>query len=394
MNSPWINYLAGGCVASSMGAATTFVPLYMKSLGASYFMSGLPLGVRAIGRFTFDAAAMVVAGRRITPETMLVLGVSFAGIALLACGVFPDSHPVTAAFFFIGAGVAWVQVALRQIVFDGAESGRRGRALGVLSIFLGSGPMIGIFFGGVISEYFGYPSMFVVAALIVLWLPLLLVRLSPDRAQSEGEKDPLRLQVIREILSTPGARIFCASSFFTLFYQPARSLALAFYATGPLGLSVSSYGLVRSISQLGNVNGRFFGGLWTDRSGVMGCLVTGYLISAAGYVLVPWTNGFWSLLIVHTAVGAGAGMVNLASQVGILSIFDSTKRGQALALQRTVGDVGLFLGPMIVSAGLDAYGFFSVFMGLATPALALGLWTILGSSLRGLPVGNDDGVSS
>ena len=236
--------------------------------------------------------------------------------------------------------------------------------------------------------------MFLAAALVVLWLPLLLARLSPGRAKSEEKRDPLRFQVIREILSTPGARIFCASSFFTLFYQPARSLALAFYATGPVGLSVSSYGLVRSISQLGNVNGRFFGGLWTDRSGVKGCLVAGYLISAAGYILIPWTNDFWSLLIVHTAVGAGAGMVNLASQVGILSIFDSTKRGQALALQRTVGDVGLFLGPMIVSAGLDAYGFFSVFMGLATPALALGLWTVLGSSLRGLPGGNDGPVSS
>ncbi len=373
-----LNYLAGACVASSMSAATTFVPLYMKSLGSSYFMSGLPLGVRAVGRFTFDAAAMVIAGRRMAPQTMLPLGVTFAGMALLTCGLFPSAYPVTAAFFFIGAGVAWVQIALRQIVFEGAESGRRGRALGVLSLFLGSGPIVGIFFGGLISEYFGYRYLFTAAAAAVLWLPLLLVWLSPRRKGPEGEEPSLRPRVIREILATPGASLFCVASFFSLFYQPARSVALAFYATDALGLSVGSYGVMRSISQLGNVNGRFFGGLWTDRSGVMACLASGYFISAAGFALVPWTGSFWSLLIVHTAIGAGAGMVNLASQVGILSIFPSARRGQALALQRSVGDIGLFLGPIVVSAGLDAFGFWPVFMGLAAPPLVFGLWTALG----------------
>lgn len=361
-----------------MSAATTFVPLYMKSLGSSYFMSGLPLGVRAVGRFTFDAIAMVIAGRRLPPQTMLPLGVTSTGMALLACGLFPSAYPVTAAFFFIGAGVAWVQIALRQIVFEGAESGRRGRAMGVLSLFLGSGPIVGIFFGGLISEYFGYRYLFAAAAVAVLWLPLLLARLSPRGRQPEGQEASLRLRVIREILSTPGASLFCVSSFFSLFYQPARSVALAFYATDALGLSVSSYGVMRSISQLGNVNGRFFGGLWTDRSGVMACLASGYFISAAGFALVPWTGSFWSLLVVHTAIGAGAGMVNLASQVGILSIFPSARRGQALALQRAVGDIGLFLGPIVVSAGLDAFGFLPVFMGLAAPPLVFGLWTALG----------------
>lgn len=370
--------MAGACVASAMSAATTFVPLYMKSLGSSYFVSGLPLGVRAVGRFTFDAAAMVIAGRHLAPQTMLALGVTFTGMALLTCGVFPGAYPVTGAFFFIGAGVAWVQIALRQIVFEGAETGRRGRAMGILSLFLGSGPMVGIFFGGLISEYFGYRYLFVAAAAAVLWLPLLLVRLSPGRKETAEQGGALRLRVVREILSTPGASLFCVSSFFSLFYQPARSVALAFYATEALGLSVSSYGVMRSISQLGNVNGRFFGGLWTDRSGVMACLGSGYFISALGFALVPWTGGFWPLLIVHTAIGAGAGMVNLASQVGILSIFPAARRGQALALQRAVGDIGLFLGPIVVSVGLDAFGFLPVFMGLAAPPLVFGLWTTLG----------------
>ena len=382
-----------------MSAAVTYVPLYMKSLGSSYFMSGLPLGVRAVGRFTFDTAAIIIAGRRVRPQTLLALGVTFTGMALLACGLFPSAYPVTAAFFFIGAGVAWVQIALRQIVFEGAESGRRGLALGILSLFLGSGPMVGIFFGGFISEYFGYRSLFAVAALVVLWLPLLLVRLSPPRRKSEGGRGSLRPRVVREILSTPGAGLFCASSFFSLFYQPARSLALAFYATESLGLSISSYGVLRGISQLGNINGRFFGGLWTDRSGVVACLASGYFISAAGYALVPWTGGFWSLLAVHMAIGAGAGMVNLAGQVGILSIFPSGTRGQAVALQRAVGDIGLFLGPMVVTAGLDAFGFFPVFMGMAAAALLFGLWAVLAKPFQDtrdqadqepVPVGESD----
>ncbi len=364
-----------------MSAAVTYVPLYMKSLGSSYFVSGLPLGVRAIGRFAFDAAAIVVAGRGVRPQMVLALGVTSTGLALLACALFPSAYPVTAAFFFIGAGVAWVQIALRQIVFEGAQAGRRGRALGILSLFLASGPMVGIALGGFISEHLGYRTLFAVGAGFVLWLPLLLVRLTPREKKTEDRKGSLHGRVIREILRTPGSGLLCAASFFSLFYQPARALALAFYATESLGLSLSSYGIMRGISQLGNVNGRFFGGLWTDRSGVGACLAAGFFISAAGYALVPWTTDFWSLLVVHTAVGAGAGMVNLAGQVGILSLFPSSMRGQAMALHRAVGDVGLFLGPMVVTAGLDAFGFFPVFMGLAAPPLAFGLWTVLGKAL-------------
>ena len=33
---------------------------------------------------------MVIAGRRVPPQTMLALGVTFTGLALLACGVFPE----------------------------------------------------------------------------------------------------------------------------------------------------------------------------------------------------------------------------------------------------------------------------------------------------------------
>ena len=376
-----LNYLAGACVSSSMSAAVTYVPLYMKSLGSSYFLSGLPLGVRAIGRFTFDAAAIVVTGRGVRPQMILALGVTLTGLALLACGLFPSAYPVTAAFFFIGAGMAWVQIALRQIVFEGAQAGRRGRALGILSLFLASGPIVGIALGGFISEHLGYRTLFALGAGFVLWLPLLLVRLTPREKRPESRKGSLHGRVIREILCTPGAGLLCASSFFSLFYQPARALALAFYATESLGLSLSSYGIMRGISQLGNVNGRFFGGLWTDRSGVDACLAAGFFISAAGYALVPWTTDFWSLLVVHTAVGAGAGMVNLAGQVGILSLFPSAMRGQAMALHRAVGDVGLFLGPMVVTAGLDAFGFFPVFMGLAATPLLFGLWTVLGKAL-------------
>ncbi len=375
-----LNYLAGACVSSSMSAAVTYVPLHMKSLGSSYFLSGLPLGIRAIGRFAFDAAAIVVAGRGIRPQMLLALGVAFTGLALLACALFPGAYPVTTAFFFIGAGVAWVQIALRQIVFEEAQVGRRGRALGILSLFLASGPMVGITLGGFISEHLGYRMLFALGAGTVLWLPLLLLRLNPRERKPEGQKS-LHGRVIRDILRTPGAGLLCAASFFSLFYQPARALALAFYATESLGLSLSSYGVMRGISQLGNVNGRFFGGLWTDRSGVDACLAAGFFISAAGFVLVPWTTDFWSLLVVHTALGAGAGMVNLAGQVGILSLFPSAMRGQAMALHRAVGDVGLFLGPMVVTAGLDAVGFFPVFMSLAAAPLAFGLWTVWGRPL-------------
>ena len=370
---PKLYYLTATLTSAAVSAANTYVPFYLRSLGATYVVSGIPLVVRGIGRVTFDVSSIYLMGR-LHPQRVFLWGVALGAVALLMCGVFPSAHAVIGAYFFVGVGMAMLHIALRQIVFDGATKGRRGRAMGLLSVFIGAGPILGIVSGGFVAEYLGYRSLFLSSGAVILWLPMAFAYSSRSETTEPKDKESgsgLRMGVVREILGTSGAPLLCACSFFSLFYQQVRGLAVAFYSTDIVGLSLGSYGLMRSISQLGNVSGRYFGGGWTDKAGIGACLVAGFLISAVGYGMISWSDGFWSLLLVHTTIGVGAGMVNVASQVGIMSIVSQELRGQAMGLYRAVGDVGMLVGPVLITSSLERLGFDDSFTWMAIVPLFL-----------------------
>ena len=78
-----------------------------------------------------------------------------------------------------------------------------------------------------------------------------------------------------------------------------------------------------------------------------------------------------------TVIYLGLGLINVSSQVGIMSMVRSRMRGQAIGLYRAVGDVGMFLGPLAITASLEKMGFLWSFMWLGTLPLIFALWIFL-----------------
>ncbi len=372
-------YLSATLTAVAVAASNSFVPLYLKSLGLSYVGAGVPLVIRAMGRFSFDATSIYIMGL-IRPGVVLCSGIAVTALGVLTCGLFPSAFAVNGAYLFIGVGMAAFHVTLRQIVFEMSRKGGRGRAIGILSVFIAIGPAAGILLGGVISDHAGYRILFFSCAALI-WIPFFLLYplrdQRTDRRKNSKGNEPLHWGIVRDIFSIPGTPLLCACSLFIFFYQQAISLALAFYATDSIGLSLSAYGLLRSLSQGGNMSGRYLGGHGSDRFGPAVCLVTGFLISSVGFFLFPWSRGFWPLLVVCTVIYLGLGLINVSSQVGIMSMVRSRMRGQAIGLYRAVGDVGMFLGPLAITASLEKMGFLWSFMWLGTLPLIFALWIFL-----------------
>ncbi len=123
--------------------------------------------------------------------------------------------------------------------------------------------------------------------------------------------------------------------------------------------------------------GRYLGGRGSDRFGPASSLVAGFLISSVGFFLFPWSSGFWSLLAVGLVIYLGLGLINVSSQVGIMSMVRSRMRGQAIGLYRSAGDVGMFLGPLAITASLEKMGFLWSFLWLGTLPLFFALWIFL-----------------
>ncbi len=377
--SPRLYYLSAALTAIAIGASNAFVPLYLKGLGLSYVVAGMPLMIRALGRFSFDVASIYILGL-VRPGVVLFSGIAVAALGVLICGLFPFAIAVNGAYLLIGVGMAAFHVILRQIVFEMSRKGERGRAIGTLSVFIAIGPAVGIVLGGVISDLAGYRNLFFTSAALI-WIPFLLLyplhNQRTDRRENSKGHEPLRWGVVREIFSIPGIPLLCACSLTIFFYQQVISLALAFYATDSVGLSLSAYGLLRSLSQGGNMSGRYLGGRGSDRFGPASSLVAGFLISSVGFFLFPWSSGFWSLLAVGLVIYLGLGLINVSSQVGIMSMVRSHMRGQAIGLYRSAGDVGMFLGPLAITASLEKMGFLWSFLWLGTLPLFFALWIFL-----------------
>jgi predicted MFS family arabinose efflux permease len=291
--------------------------------------------VRGIGRFGFDAASVYVMGV-VQPGVVLCAGIAVAAVGVLVCGLFPDAIA--------------------------------GTAIGTLGVFIAVGPAVGILVGGVISDYAGYRSLFLTCAGLI-WIPFFL--LYPWRQRTYGrergeERERLPWSVVREVMSVPGVPLLCACSVYIFFYQQALSLALAFYATDSLGLSLSVYGILRSLIQGGNMSGRYLGGRSSDRFGSSASLLSGFLISGLGFLLLPLSRSFWPLLVMGSIIYVGTGLINVSSQVGIMSMVRSRYRAHVIGLYRAVGDIGLFLGPLVVTSSLQNLGFLWSFMWLGT----------------------------
>ncbi len=376
---PRLYYLTAALTSIAVSASNSFVPLYLTSLGFSYVVAGVPLVVRSVGRFGFDTASIYIMGLA-RPGVVLCSGIAVVAFGVLICGLFPFVTAVSGAYLLIGAGMAAFHITLRQIIFEMGGKGEKGRAIGTLGVFIAVGPAVGILLGGVISDHAGYRNLFLTSAALI-WIPFLLLYPQKDQKTYEREstKDNERLQwgVVREILSISGVPLFCACGLYLFFYQQALSLALAFYVTDSVGLSLSVYGLMRGLSQFGNMSGRYLGGRGSDRFGPGVCLLIGFLISSVGSFLLPWSRGFWPLLVVVSVIYLGSGLINVSSQVGIMSAVPSRLRGQAIGLYRAISDIGMFLGPLVVTASLEKLGFLWSFMWLGTLPLLFALCVFL-----------------
>ena len=157
--SPRLYYLSAALTAIAIGASNAFVPLYLKGLGLSYVVAGIPLVIRAMGRFSFDVASIYIIGL-VRPGVMLCSGIAVAALGVLICGLFPFAIAVDGAYLLIGVGMAAFHVPLRQIVFEMSKKGGRGRAIGTLSVFIAIGSAVGIVLGGLISDLAGYRNLF------------------------------------------------------------------------------------------------------------------------------------------------------------------------------------------------------------------------------------------
>ncbi len=167
------------------------VPI-QKEIGASDTMMGLLTGTA----FAFFYATAAIPVSRIADRgnrrTLLAIAAAIWSAATAACGLASTYFHLLLARVGVASGEAAAAPAIFSMIADLYPPNRRATAIGATLIGTGLGVLFGSFFGGHLTDAFGWRTAFVVVGLpgifvaLVIWLTVP----EPVRGASEGGLKP------------------------------------------------------------------------------------------------------------------------------------------------------------------------------------------------------------
>ncbi|MFI5619663.1 MFS transporter [Streptomyces sp. NPDC051567] len=349
------------------------------------------------------------------PRKMFVLGLGLYAVSSLLGGLATTPEVLIAARAIQGIGGAFLFPATLTLVSTSfAEGKERNRAFAVWGTAGGSGMIVGSLLGGVLTESFGWESVFYVnVPLAVIAMILAFPLLKPDTGGANGrsfdlmgaltstigitaivfalvegpetgwassvvlsalaigvvllvaffiiEKKsadpllPLSLFKNRNLTTAVGVTFFYMATFGTLLYF------LTVYFQGVHGYSPLETGIAFLVPMVAIAIGAQTAGGLATKYGIRSILVISMAIGVIGTALLGFTlatdAGYWAivpgLIIMGLGQGAGYTLMFGAAAIGISPEQQGIASGVASTTQQIGGAVGLAVLVAIANSGLE-----------------------------------------
>jgi len=315
------------------GAFLSFQPLYLQQLGADPFRIGAILGGYGLAATLAHIPAGYIAdrvGRRPVLWAAWIVGAVTIWIMVLA-----TTLPVFVAGMFIYSTTSFVLAPLSSYVAAARGKWSVGRVLTLVSASYNGGAILGPSLGGMIGDRFGYRTIFLVAACIIIISTsiILFIRPQPVDVPRPEEKGKNLLRNNRYVIFVlayflAAFAMYLPQPLSPNFLQNQRNLGLV--QIGQL-YSISSLGIVVLNLVLGQINARL-----------------GFLIGqvAVGlFALILWRgNGFIMYGLAYFMLGGFRAARTLAT-AQIRSIVSNSNMGLAFGIAETSTAMALFLAP-------------------------------------------------
>ncbi|HEX7069552.1 MAG TPA: MFS transporter [Rhodothermales bacterium] len=350
-----------------LGLVTPILPLYAQSFGVGAAAVGSLVTVFGIARMLIN----IPAGQwtdRFGRKGLLV-----AGPLLTATGAVGFAFAGSFAQLLIwrvvqGVGSAVLTTAAMVAVADISNPQNRGRIMsmyqGSLLLGAGAGPAV----GGVLADHFGVRSPFLVfaglTAIAALWALLRIPETRPPRTppQTTGGiplPPPPRLRsVLRGLLRDRHFLLISAVTLGTFFTRSGGQMTLLpLLGHNELGMSESAIGLVFTLISACNFAALYLAGSLADRLGRKAVIVPSGLITGLSMGLYLITGSVEFFFLNAVLLGIGTGLGGPAPAAYAADIAPKATLGPAMGLYRTISDLGLVVGPVLLGGIVDLAGF-------------------------------------
>jgi MFS family permease len=339
INANWIVYLFTAFFSFGYGVTIPAIPLYAKSLGASYFIIGL---IGAAYGFSYTLAASPLGrlsdklGRRRVLSLSAILA-AFSSILYIA-----SQSAFQLILIKVLDGMSWAAFFPSVEAAVTESEVKPGKAMGVCATLYGVGFALSSIFGGVLVDYFGYTLPFLVYFIFSL-ASLALTALMPLKSKDINSLSSFKAfeKNLKETLKIALTISFGYSFILAIIlsFFPVYGKALNWNAT-LIGFFLTVFWVSRIISFI------FLGSL-SDKLGRKKILFFTLILSATASLGIAYMQEKASLIFMGFVLGLGLGAPFPATIALISDEAPSDRKGSAMGLFEAASAAGQAFSPFI-----------------------------------------------
>ena len=345
--------------ATARGAALLLLPLYALEIGGGEFLAAAVVSLRATGTLLADVPSGNLISR-LGDKSIMIIGLAIFAASSALTAVSTSSIALAGVSLGMGIGIAaWIMGRLANIT-ETVRLQHRGRVISVLAGLERAGTLIGPLLAGFAVEMIGYPAVFVLIAIVMLVATAfcsLFAKRTPLRIHSSimvGVRQVLAKFWLLFLQTGPVVIILA-------FLRNAKMLVVPIWGVA-IGLDPSEIGLILSMSALVDLLMFVPAGLILDHIGRKATLIPCMLLLSLSLALLPFTEQFWTFMLVSLISGIGNGFGTGIFMTLGGDLAPRHGRSRFLGIWRFIGDSGGVAGPFAVGVVASSFSMITACM--------------------------------
>jgi MFS transporter, DHA1 family, multidrug resistance protein len=326
------------------GIILPIVPFYSEKFGATPFQIGMLTSVFALISLIL-APMMGKLGDRIGRKKLLLGGTLGFVLAYIIFAFAPNLETLFIARAIEAVAAAGIFPAAASLISDYTSEQQRGKAMALMGMSFSMGFILGPALGGIASASFGISGAFLLASSFsVVNFASVFFQLKEPKEKQESKDIPQQEISLLSHVKSPLLVIFAAGMMVSFMIGGLQSV-LALYAQARLDFQAAEIGLVFTFIGVLIMVFQFASGNLISRFGEIRTIQLGLLLSAIGYGLLTFLDGWFTLLLPLTIMVAGNAFV-FPSVSSLVSKKALGKRGAVMGLVSSFQSLGQFFGPL------------------------------------------------
>lgn len=360
-------YASSAVLWASYALLVVALPFRFQALGLSVVQYGIAVAALALGMLATESVWGVLAFRLGNLRTVLGLGIAVV-LVFLAVAVSNTFPALTVSLALLGALIIFQAPLMRWMALTALGPGTAGRGTGIYGLFFGAGLVAGTALGPFLFVEYGFATlMVIVIATYAVGLAMMVVL--PWGQVTLPPRQPGFVRHLRGVFTRP----FILAAVLVALALLSRTLVwnfLQYYSVSVFGGTPSQAGYVIGAAQAVSLVAGAVLGVLVDRWGPSRSAPIGFALVMAG-AFGTWLSSSYSEMVGATLVLAvGAGWLAASLLPLALGPVPLRLQGTAVGVFGSFEDLGLLVGPVLLSAVYAAYGASSMFLVAGAVALA------------------------